>query len=191
MTESMDMNGDAKGIGSTAENNGRSAEGGLPFGVARLILRMGDRERSYEMNGNVITVGRIPNNDIPISFDKKASRNHAKVEKRGDEFYIVDLQSKNGTFTNGKAVHGETKIASGDVLTIGETDMRFEVGDMATAYNGTMLLDQAEAKKMFSALPAYEEENFVKREEPAWISMTFWGAVGAIVLVIVWVIMQL
>lgn len=190
MTESMDMNGGAFGV-KTVEDNGQPPEGSAPSGAARLILRMGERERSYEMNDNVITVGRIPNNDIPISFDKKASRNHAKVEMRGNEYFVVDLQSKNGTFVNGKAVSGEMKIVSGDVLTIGETDMRFELGDLATAYSGTMLLDQADAKKMFSALPAYDEGNLSKEDEPSWISMTFWGAVGAIVLVIVWVIMQL
>jgi pSer/pThr/pTyr-binding forkhead associated (FHA) protein len=153
---------------------------------ARLILKMGGTAREFEFTENVITIGRTPENDIQISFDKRASRKHALVEKRDNDFFIKDLESRNGTFVNGKPVKGEVQVFSGDILTAGETDIRLEVGDVEDAYSGTMLLDQEEARKMFASQAALEET-----QEPVWVTVSFWLAIILIVGIIIWAIMNM
>ncbi len=72
---------------------------------ARIVLRHGDKEIVLDENATTITLGRDAQNDIVIA-DRKASRLHARVERRRDKFVIVD-QSSNGTFVT---VDGEPEI---------------------------------------------------------------------------------
>ena len=72
---------------------------------ARIVLRHGANERILDETATTITLGRDGQNDIVIA-DRKASRLHARVERRRDKFVIVD-QSSNGTFVT---VDGEPEI---------------------------------------------------------------------------------
>ncbi len=55
-----------------------------------------------------ITIGRGSNNSFPITRDT-ISENHAKVTQQEDGFFLVeDLQSKNGTFVNGRPIRKAT-----------------------------------------------------------------------------------
>jgi hypothetical protein len=73
-----------------------------------------------------ITVGRGANNDVPIARDEFASARHARFEPRRDGVYVEDAGSTNGTFVNGIRLTRERRLAPGDVVRIGETDLRFE-----------------------------------------------------------------
>jgi len=68
-------------------------------------------------------LGRLDTNDVPLK-DGKASREHAKVYKQGTLFSIVDLNSSNGTFVNGRQITKQ-KLESGDEITIGKVTLRF------------------------------------------------------------------
>ena len=72
---------------------------------ARIVLRHGTKELVLDDNATAITLGRDAGSDIVID-DKKASRLHARVERRRDKFIIID-QSSNGTFVT---VDGEPEI---------------------------------------------------------------------------------
>ncbi len=72
---------------------------------ARIVLRHGATERILDESATTITLGRDAQNDIVIA-DRKASRLHARVERRRDKFVIVD-QSSNGTYVT---VDGEPEI---------------------------------------------------------------------------------
>jgi len=77
----------------------------------------------YEFEQAVI-LGRLDSNDIPIR-DAKASREHAKIYKQGGRFAVVDLNSSNGTFVNGKQVTKQV-LEHDDEISIGTVVMRFE-----------------------------------------------------------------
>ena len=64
--------------------------------AAGLKLTHGARELELDQNSPPITLGRDAQNDIVI-MDRKASRLHARIERRRDKFVIVDVSS-NGTF---------------------------------------------------------------------------------------------
>ena len=82
-----------------------------------------DLEQEYILSDNVVTIGRHPENSISI-LDEAISRRHAKIEKRGDEFIILDLNSSNGTFVNGEMAHSR-KLCEGDIITMGDIDFGF------------------------------------------------------------------
>lgn len=64
-----------------------------PIGIK---LTHGARELDLDQNSAPITLGRDAQNDVVI-MDRKASRLHARIERRRDKFVIVDVSS-NGTF---------------------------------------------------------------------------------------------
>jgi pSer/pThr/pTyr-binding forkhead associated (FHA) protein len=79
-----------------------------------------------QLNAHPLTVGRAANNDLPLSGDEYASGRHARFEPRRDGVWLEDVGSTNGTFVNGIRVTRERKLTPGDVVRIGETDLRFE-----------------------------------------------------------------
>ncbi|MDR2322596.1 MAG: FHA domain-containing protein [Microbacterium sp.] len=70
-------------------------------------------------------IGRGSDADITIS-DAGSSRKHAEVLWDGDHAMLRDLGSTNGTKLNGQRVR-EAQLESGMVITIGRTDLMFEV----------------------------------------------------------------
>jgi hypothetical protein len=74
-----------------------------------------------------IQVGRGGQNDIAIERDEFASSNHARFTARRDGVWLEDVGSTNGTFVNGEQVGEPRRLQPGDVVRIGETDLRFEV----------------------------------------------------------------
>lgn len=91
--------------------------------VASTALRPGD---AYEVDSVQLTIGRGANNDLPLPDDEFASARHARIEPRRDGVYVEDVGSTNGTFVNGIRLARERRLADGDVVRVGETDLRFE-----------------------------------------------------------------
>jgi hypothetical protein len=80
----------------------------------------------HELNSVPLTVGRSADNDIELRGDKFASAHHARFESRPDGVWVADLRSTNGTFVNGIKLDGARKLAPGDIVRVGETDLRYE-----------------------------------------------------------------
>jgi FHA domain len=80
----------------------------------------------YAIDSTALTVGRGGDNDLPLSADEFASSHHARFEPRRDGVYVEDIGSTNGTFVNGIRLTSGRKLVPGDVVRIGETDLRFE-----------------------------------------------------------------
>jgi FHA domain-containing protein len=80
----------------------------------------------FQLNSAPVTVGRGGQNDLVLSGDDFASARHARIEVRGDGVWVQDLQSTNGTYVNGARVAGAQRVGAGDVLRVGETDLRVE-----------------------------------------------------------------
>ena len=78
------------------------------------------------LNSAPLTVGRGEQNDIELAADEFASAEHARFEPRRDGVWVADVGSTNGTYVNGSRIQRPRKLASGDVVRIGETDLRFE-----------------------------------------------------------------
>ncbi len=71
------------------------------------------------------TIGRSARSDICIP-DPFASRTHAEIRKEGDQFWLQDLGSANGTRYNGLGVSAPVPLVKGGEIQIGETSMVFD-----------------------------------------------------------------
>jgi hypothetical protein len=65
-----------------------------------------------------IRVGRQPDNDLRSDPEKEreVSGYHAEIYREGDSFWVKDLQSRNGTFVNGRRISEPTLVAPGDAI---------------------------------------------------------------------------
>ena len=84
------------------------------------------RAPSTRSTRSSLTIGRGPGNDVSIDRDEYASSRHARFEPRRDGVYVEDAGSTNGTFVNGIRLARERRLVPGDVVRVGETDLRFE-----------------------------------------------------------------
>jgi hypothetical protein len=80
----------------------------------------------HPLDSAAITVGRGAQNDLGLGPDEFASARHARFEPRQDGVWLHDLGSSNGTFVNGSRLTRPRKLAPGDLIRIGETDLRFD-----------------------------------------------------------------
>jgi hypothetical protein len=71
-----------------------------------------------------LTLGRGGQNTVALDGDEFASARHARVEARADGLWVEDLGSTNGTFVNGARVTTPRRLEPGDVLRVGQTDLR-------------------------------------------------------------------
>jgi hypothetical protein len=85
-----------------------------------------DEGERFELDSAPATLGRGDPNDIELRGDEFASARHARVEPRRDGVWIEDIGSTNGTFVNGIRLDRPRRLAQGDVIRVGETDLRFE-----------------------------------------------------------------
>lgn len=76
-----------------------------------------------------ITIGRNAQNDIVID-DPYVSAWHAQLERRGEELWLLDLNSTNGTMVNGERISGYRQIDIRDNVVIGGVLLGIERGEM-------------------------------------------------------------
>lgn len=70
-----------------------------------------------------MTMGRSPECTFVVG-DDYASGMHARVFKRGSEWFVKDLDSRNGTFVGGTRIDQPEQIAVGTDIRIGRTTVR-------------------------------------------------------------------
>jgi hypothetical protein len=112
----------AQSLGLVAQPGSSSPRGQLVV-ITSSALEPG---MAYELDATQVTVGRGANNDLALENDEFASARHARIEPRRDGVYVEDIGSTNGTFVNGIRLARERRLAPGDVVRVGETDLRFE-----------------------------------------------------------------
>lgn len=72
------------------------------------------------------TVGRDLDSGVRLDGDEFASAHHARIDPRPDGVWVEDLGSTNGTFVNGGRISSRRLLQPGDVLRVGETELRLE-----------------------------------------------------------------
>lgn len=96
--------------------------------MAKLVLLSeGMTGRTHELVAEKTTVGRVEENTFQIA-DPSVSSRHAEILLRGSDVVIKDLNSTNGTFIDGQQISGEAVLKSGQVLRLGQIQMRLESG---------------------------------------------------------------
>ena len=97
----------------------------------RIVCSYRNSERTWEVDENDFVIGRAHENApllLDLSPDKTVSRVHARIWKQDGGYWIEDRQSASGTLLNDVDIKGDGKrlIQAGDLISVGETTLRFE-----------------------------------------------------------------
>ena len=91
-----------------------------------VILNQGMTGRTFDLNVERTTVGRVEENTFQIA-DPSVSSRHAEILLRGSEVLIRDLNSTNGTFLNGEKI-SEAVLKPGQTLRFGQVELKIDDG---------------------------------------------------------------
>ena len=99
----------------------------VELGVAEESFSLKMNGRNYAIDGAKAVLGRSKDCDVQVE-DANVSRRHAELRREGSTWWLVDLDSTNGTELNGKRVQ-RAKLSDGDTITLGATDLVFAVSN--------------------------------------------------------------
>jgi len=102
---------------------GRAVETGRLVVLASPTLEPGSVR---VLDSSALTIGRGAQNELTLAHDDFASARHARFEPRRDGVWVSDAGSTNGTYVNGARLAKARRLAPGDVIRVGSTDLRFE-----------------------------------------------------------------
>ncbi|MEO6181991.1 MAG: FHA domain-containing protein [Verrucomicrobiota bacterium] len=104
-----------------------------------VVLSEGLTGRAYDLKVDKTTIGRVEDNSFQIP-EGSVSSHHCEILLRGSEIVVKDLNSTNGSFVNGQQFTGEAVLKPGQILRLGQIEMRLESGEAAAT--GKKLPDQ-------------------------------------------------
>ena len=116
----------------------------------------GDQE--YSVLGS-LSIGRTPDNTISFPDDSNISRNHVEINRAGEDYFLKDLGSSNGTLINGVRVNGVQKLNNGDFIIVGNSkSVIFNLVDDAEEQAVDPASEEAEAAEPAAPEPTPEEK---------------------------------
>jgi len=89
------------------------------------FARYGDHD--YPLTADEIHIGRAVENTIIVN-DRGVSRYHCVLRREGDELWLEDTGSTNGTLINSSSLKARYSLHNGDVLQLGEAKVLFHSG---------------------------------------------------------------
>lgn len=110
------------------------------------VITEADGRKLYELTSDETVVGRNQFCDI-ILKSHTVSRQHARISRNSDGYYVEDLTSLNGTFVNRKRVEGRMPLRDQDRIDIYEVAMVFHAASP----------EEVEAQAGVDLLPVEEE----------------------------------
>jgi len=96
----------------------------MPPAAARTIGSLVMGRQAYDLVKDATVIGRSKRCDVVLA-DPNTSRQHAEVRRQADVYTLVDLDSTNGVFVNGRPVRTAV-LQQGDLIELGATQLRFE-----------------------------------------------------------------
>jgi diguanylate cyclase (GGDEF)-like protein len=93
--------------------------------------------KRFTITDGAVQIGRGMENQVVLHSDS-VSRQHARVEVRGGNYFLVDMHSTNGTYVNDEPVQ-DAPLRRGDQIKVGDTILKFLSGaDLESQYHETI-----------------------------------------------------
>ena len=109
----------------------------------KLIVIAGARQGiTFELVEGEVSIGREAANHVCL-VDPSVSRRHAVLQREGESFRVVDLESLNGTFVNEVPVL-ERRLEHGDRVAIGDVILLFLRDDVESGLPTNVTFDERE-----------------------------------------------
>lgn len=96
------------------------------------VSEKGGQQSTFEFNKSEVTIGRMKGNDIVLPKGN-VSKRHSRIFAQDGGFKIIDLESTNGTYVNGRKITGEQQITENDKIYIGDFILQVESEAKAAA----------------------------------------------------------
>jgi hypothetical protein len=93
------------------------------LGVEREVVTLTVNGTRHSVSERRVVLGRSRECDLRID-DPNVSRRHAELRQEGATYWLIDLDSTNGTELNGRRVT-RAKLSDGDTITLGGTEVVF------------------------------------------------------------------
>jgi pSer/pThr/pTyr-binding forkhead associated (FHA) protein len=162
-----------------------------PLAVVEILNEGVLKGKRFEILTPLTHVGRGAHNDIAIA-DDSVSDSHAKIQKRETGWFVVDMDSTNGTYVGGRRITGERQLIGSPDIRFGGIKMIFQVAAepiedaKATRAITGMPRAQPRAPSTAAAQPATAPSSMVTEpvEPPPPGRGLGWVILGIVVLVI-------
>jgi pSer/pThr/pTyr-binding forkhead associated (FHA) protein len=83
--------------------------------------------KTFIVDSFPISIGRLSSSNLQIQFDKYISRAHCTIYKDGNNLYLIDLKSTNGTYVNDQLIQSSVGIKNEDIIRIGNTNFKCSI----------------------------------------------------------------
>ena len=87
-----------------------------------------ERGKRFDLRVPLAHIGRGAHNDVVVD-DDSVSDTHAKLQRREDGWYLIDLGSTNGTYVGGSRLTNERRLDGAPDVRFGGVKMRFRPAD--------------------------------------------------------------
>lgn len=166
-----------------------------PIATLEVVTVGVERGRRYEIRSPLAHVGRGQHNDVVVS-DESVSDTHAKLQRRETGWFVVDMQSSNGTYVGGKRIAEAQALDSGAAVRFGGVKVIFRAGPEAVEGEhgtrvivGPKLSEQNRASKprpIVAARAAHVRDSTeTKRGVSAFVWIAAAAVVGATILFVI------
>ena len=142
------------------------------------VLTEGIETTSFELAKEVTSVGRVQGNDIVLDH-QSVSGSHGELVLRGQDVYIRDLGSTNGSYIDGSKV-AESPVQPGEVITFGEVQLKLEGARKVQSLNKH--LEQGVKLGDLGSAPKGPAKGFTKKSDKTGRYFIIAGIVVTIIL---------
>tara|TARA_B100000530_G_scaffold319779_1_gene252594 strand:- start:361 stop:849 length:489 start_codon:yes stop_codon:yes gene_type:complete len=143
------------------------------------VLTEGIEPTSFELAKEVTSVGRVQGNDIVLDH-QSVSGSHGELVLRGQDVYIRDLGSTNGSYIDGSKV-AESPVQPGEVITFGEVQLKLEGARKVQSLNKH--LEQGVKLGDLGSAPKGPAKGFTKKSDKTGRYFIIAGIVVTIILI--------
>ena len=143
------------------------------------VLTEGIEPTSFELAKEVTSVGRVQGNDIVLDH-QSVSGSHGELVLRGQDVYIRDLGSTNGSYIDGSKV-AESPVQPGEVITFGEVQLKLEGARKVQSLNKH--LEQGVKLGDLGSAPKGPAKGFTKKSDKTGRYFIVAGIVVTIILI--------
>jgi EAL domain-containing protein (putative c-di-GMP-specific phosphodiesterase class I) len=110
------------------------------------LVHRGERLSTIRLSPLPFRIGRHPGLHLTMPA-ASLSREHAEFYLEGNDLYLRDLDSTNGTFVNRERIHDQA-VRDGDIIHFAEFEFRLEALDASKSY-GTMVMGDLPPPQLF------------------------------------------
>jgi pSer/pThr/pTyr-binding forkhead associated (FHA) protein len=159
-----------------------------PLATLEVVNAGTSKGMRYEIRRPLAHVGRGPHNDVVVT-DDSVSDSHAKLQRRDSGWFIVDVDSTNGTYVAGQRVRGERALDSSAAVRFGGVKVIFRAAppEVVEAEGGTRVIvglkpsDQQRAPVARPVVAARQAEARDSTKTTRGVAALVWVAAAAVV----------